>query len=299
MSTTLERPPVRLIHGDGIMIPNTIDMNREASAALRRLPPEACAPVPFEALAALAWEALGYEPPDKNHATQSAEHVRQSAEFGYYGMACILKAAAGDKHPHLWRVFLQSWLPSSTVDLFASETPIKIPIDYESVVSAGTETAMRLKHMRKDRDWSSEDRRVASAVGGFVVEKCVAKWFKDRWGKLYVGPSNEGEWEVPAADDFSLTIGKSLKRFDVTKPVGYQGTFYRLKNGKRPADFHLLADAVDQHVLLYGWCSAKEFGRGLDVSQAQPMSRLCFQLNCERNGVDYDLVLASGKATPQ
>lgn len=175
------------------------------------------------------------------------------------------------------------WFPSSQLDLLnvtAKTNPIRIEGSVSSGIEGAYVTLMRNPHMMAKVDLRTRCR-------GLVIEQHVADWFQRTYPEFYLPPSNENLWEVPAADDFRLSIpGGGIIHVDVASPN--RNGEYRLN--KRTTMLHLYAAIADNRrdVILVGTKLGDKWTGTILPEHTNNPQRLIVWLNCLKRGVPID-----------
>lgn len=278
---------VEMAHGAyGVMVPCAATVRDCAVRVLRSLGYAEMRPLHYVELARLAWSGCGWDPPDAEHARQSAEDLRQLVADGDdEALAYVSRAVVGAKrHPDIGRVFLREWLPSPQ-PLLINDACIEGPLDEGACTEAGVEAVFRLPHMF-NRFNSPPEVRARRVVGGLIVEGNVRLFCARTWPALYRPPSNAGRYDEHASDDFNMLVGGRMLKFDVKRP-DRGGRYGPAPGEKLGASVYLLSEAVGPIWRCRGWCTQKEFEAGLYPEQARSLLRLCVRLNCSAAGIDY------------
>lgn len=279
----------------GLEIPSTIAVLNESVRILRATSSLACRPMHYRALAAKAIESLGYTAPNGEIFRQVSEHVRQPADEGRHGLCYLGEREVGRGHGNVGLIFLREWVEFEQQRLFHNGEIETGDIDFETSVEASTSVALRLPHMYNTFG-DSDAVRAKRASEGLIAEAHVSRFFRQSWPSLWRAASNQRRYDRPSSDDFRLRLKKKTLAVDV-KRRNRDGGWAHLGNGNR-ADIYLLSDARGTEWVLVGWCTKKMMADRIDEHNALPLRNLYLRLNCEIDGVDYDVMRSVASRFP-
>lgn len=156
---------------------------------------------------------------------------------------------------------------------------IAIPLSGETIRKAQRETLKRLDYMVVRNAQASKATRISAALEGFTVEQHVKQFFATRWPESYRPASNEGIWQKPVPDDFSLILDGRRFLVDV---VGSDGKFpprWRIRLGKMGgASLRIVAFYNESGIVMQGYTS----GRADDLT-LRPIERVIVRLNIQKD----------------
>ncbi len=171
---------------------------------------------------------------------------------------------------------LERWiapiLPGVTSDDF-----VTIELNRDCVQRAAWESMQRIEHMVVRNPGASKETRCIAAINGLTLEHHVKHYFETRWPTSYKPASNEGIWNRPAPDDFSLVIGGKRWQVDVAGADQADPPRWRLIRGKLlGACLRIIAyyDQTCVKMLGYQWSSDP-------IDRLRPMERLIVRLNIQ------------------
>lgn len=180
------------------------------------------------------------------------------------------------------------WFENEQQRLFHPTDGITIPGNATSGADGAYEALMRDPYMQKKTS-APDDRIARTRANGLVLEKHVARWFKELWPRFYLPPDNEGQWKRFCDHDFKLKVDGKTYQVDVSGPR-LNGQFGNPGQGKRKTDFHLICEITGQDVAWRSVYQGKDYqGVILPEGGIYP-ERMIVWLNCRQNQVDYEAV---------
>jgi len=187
-----------------------IDWNATHQRAIECLRKELC-PIHYRTLYERACVGL---PDDYSPKTDPAEKLRQ--RYAERNHPPIVVVSGG-------MLALNYWFPfNHQPQLIGPYTDLKIPGNAVTAYGAGYEYAQREPHLYDRYSDRQTRKRYLRRRDAFLFESHVRAYYRDRWPQFYLPPSNEGEYDKPARDDFSIRLPGCTKIQIDTKTESFE-----------------------------------------------------------------------------
>jgi hypothetical protein len=183
--------------------------------------------------------------------------------------------------------------------VFNFNEPIKVPMTVSSSTAGACETVFRFKHMlyKPTMEKLTIDEAIDKApnvinfrIKRSIIENNVSDYFKNRWPNLWIPPSNEKIYELPAPDDFRMRIrgDDHIYLFDVCTPDKHN--LIGKVNMKKEAHIHVVANDENDGINIIGFTTGKLFKeKQWVIEELYPIHQLIFWLNCVSKNYPYNI----------
>lgn len=163
---------------------------------------------------------------------------------------------------------------------------IEIPGSAQAGADGAFEALMRSPHMViHNPSLANTERLNRIRTSGLVLEKHVARWFKQRFTALYSEAENIGRWKQPCSHDFVLTVNGRAFLIDVAGP-DERGQFGK-RGRKHPTDIHLICRIDGDQCLWEGVVRGDGYKESIDPLSIFSPTAFIVWLNCAKHGIPY------------
>lgn len=190
-----------------------------------------------------------------------------------------------------YMAYLKRWVYKDQLTL-NTET-IEIPLSVTESTKGACEAIFRFKYMKnkyKNGYFSIDTasyKDVEFRVKRLIIEQNVSYYFKERWPKFWMEPSNYNNYKMPASDDFRMKINRRVYNIDVCTPGKNDMTGKVLQ--KNPAHLHIIVKPYKYNIEIQGFITGKEFkSKYWKTGETKPINQLIFWFNCMEYEIPYN-----------
>ena len=149
---------------------------------------------------------------------------------------------------------------------------------------AQIEALRRLPNMIVRNPRTTQVRRNMAAFDGLTVEKHIAAYFRETWPQFYTPASNNGLFDKPAPDDFSLLLAGKKWKIDVASSEVKYPPRWKIHPGKmRGAHIRIFAFYNDSYIWMQGYNKPNLKNSDREI---YPIERMIARLNIQELGIE-------------